>query len=225
MATVKVLLVEDDRPTRERLSGIISEADGVKLSGTAATLGDAKASLESQSVDCLVTDICLPDGSGLELIKWSKERFPSLPSIVISVLGDETTLLNAISYGAGGYLLKDADEARLRNAVHEVMNGGAPISAFMARFILKNLPQSKNGIDEKHLEGTSKESSPLTTQEARVLSKIARGYTYKETAEKLGLCEHTIPNYIKNIYRKLHVHSRGEAVYEALKRGYISKPS
>ena len=225
MSAVNVLLVEDDKSTRERLSSIIEEAEGVQLSNAVATLGDAKASLEQSEVDCLVTDICLPDGSGLDLIKWSKERFPSLPSIVISVLGDEATLLQAISHGAGGYLLKDADETRLRKAVLEVMNGGAPISAYMARFILNNLPQTENAKAVSVEETDTQDPSPLTRQEARVLSNIARGYTYKETAEKLGLSEQTIPNYIKNIYRKLQVHSRGEAVYEALKRGYICKPS
>jgi len=161
----------------------------------------------------------------LDVIKWRKDLIPSLASNVILVLGNEANFLQAISHGAGGYLLKDADETRLRKAVLEVMNGGAPISAYMARFILNNLPQTENAKAVSVEETDTQDPSPLTRQEARVLSNIARGYTYKETAEKLGLSEQTIPNYIKNIYRKLQVHSRGEAVYEALKRGYICKPS
>jgi len=217
MTQARIFLVEDDIDTNRHLSSLMRSSDSIEFVGNATTYNNAICFLRDNDIDCLVTDICLPDGSGLELIKWCKENRPQMHSLVISVLGDEKTLLKAISVGADGYLLKDADEKRLCSALDDVMNGGAPISAFMAKHILKKVPQHDENI-------TLEIDLPqLTKKESNVLNVIARGYSYKEAAEHLHISPNTIPNHIKNIYKKLQVHSRGEAVYEAMRLGIINK--
>lgn len=220
MSQARIFLVEDDIETNKHLSGLMRASASIDFLGNATTHHNAQCFLQDNDIDCLVTDIRLPDGSGLDLIKWCKENRPNTHSLVISVLGDETTLLNAIAAGADGYLLKDADEQRLCSALDDVMNGGAPISAFMAKHILKQVPQQ--GEANENL--TVKVNLPqLTAKETSVLKVMARGYSYKEAAQHLHISPNTIPNHIKNIYRKLQVHSRGEAVYEALRLGIIEK--
>ena len=220
MTQARIFLVEDDIDTNRHLSSLMKSSDSIEFVGNATTYNNAICFLRDNDIDCLVTDICLPDGSGLELIKWCKENRPQMHSLVISVLGDEKTLLKAISVGADGYLLKDTDEKRLCNALDDIMNGGAPISAFMAKHILKSVPHQ----NEKTQNVTIEIDLPqLTLKETSVLKVIARGYSYKEAADHLNISPNTIPNHIKNIYRKLQVHSRGEAVYEALRLGIIDK--
>ena len=220
MTKARVFLVEDDVDTNEHLSDLMRSSKNTVFMGSALTHESAMCFLRDNDIDCLVTDICLPDGSGLDLIKWCKENRPTMNSLVISVLGDEKTLLKAISAGADGYLLKDADEQRLCSALDDIMGGGAPISAFMAKHILKKVAKPDTSKDERMLEI---ELPQLTPKETDVLTVIARGYSYKEAAEHLCISPNTIPNHIKNIYKKLQVHSRGEAVYEALRRGIINK--
>jgi len=220
MNKARIFLVEDHIDTNRHLSALMRASDNIEFMGTATTHHNALCFLRDNDIDCLVTDICLPDGSGLDLIKWCKENRPQMHSLVISVLGDETTLLKAISVGADGYLLKDTDEKRLCSALDDVMNGGAPISAFMAKHILKSVPQENSTAENLTIEI---DLPQLTTKESSVLNVIARGYSYKEAADHLNISPNTIPNHIKNIYRKLQVHSRGEAVYEALRLGIIDK--
>lgn len=211
---LKVLLVEDEEDTRDRLAAAIGGDAGLDLVSAAANLAAGVAALHMHQPDVLVTDIRLPDGLGYNLIRAARDASASITILVISVLGDENALVSAIEAGADGYLLKDTDEAKIPAAIREAHAGGSPISAMMARHLLK------------HLSNDASESPEvLTGQEQRVLSCIARGYTYREAAEQLGLSPNTIPSHIKNIYRKLQVHSRGEAVYEALRRGIIDKPS
>lgn len=220
MTQARIFLVEDDIDTNRHLASLMRASKTIEFMGTATTHHNAMCFLQDNDIDCLVTDICLPDGSGLDLIKWCKDNRPQMHSLVISVLGDEKTLLNAISVGADGYLLKDMDERRLCSALDDIMNGGAPISAFMAKHILKSVPQESDASEKSTIEI---DLPQLTAKETNVLNVIARGYSYKEAAQHLNISPNTVPNHIKNIYRKLQVHSRGEAVYEAMRLGIIDK--
>lgn len=215
-----VVLVEDEKQTRERIGRSINAAQDLRLSSACETISEAKHAICADPPDCLVTDIRLPDGSGIDLIIWVRSNYPDLGVIVISVLGDEKTLFAAIEAGADGYLLKDADDENISAAIQSVLSGGSPISALMARYLLQRMAPRK--IDSA--EGGPDPHDILTARECRVLSDIARGYTYAETAKRLELSANTIPSHIKNIYRKLQVHSRSEAVYEAMRRGIIDKP-
>jgi DNA-binding NarL/FixJ family response regulator len=216
--SARVLLVEDDPDTNRYLSSLIKSAETLTFASSVTSYEAAIAFLQQHDIDCLVTDIRLPDGSGVDLVRWCTDNRPAIQSLVISVLGDEKTLLTAISAGAGGYLLKDTDESKLCAAVDELMNGGAPISAYMAKHILAQLPITEIAREQIKVPD---ETPTLTGKETQVLEVIARGYSYKETAKALGVSPNTIPTHIKNIYRKLQVHSRGEAVCQALRLGIL----
>lgn len=212
----KLLLLEDDQPIRERLTDALS-APGIFAVSSVANLAEARCFLEKEKPALIVADLQLPDGLSIDLLADVRERNPTTEILVISVLGDESTILAAISAGASGYILKDALPEDVHAAALDVMSGGSPISPSIARFIFKR-------IKKEHSVESSEQSDRapnLTPRELDILWGIAKGMTYSEIAEHLGLSHHTVPSYIKNIYRKLQVETRGQAVYEALQFGII----
>lgn len=220
----QVLLVEDDPPIRERLATALA-AQGDCAVTTASTLQQARNFLLGQRPDLIVSDLRLPDGLAVDLLAEARERYPQVEILVISVLGDETTILAAIAAGASGYLLKDALPEDIHATALEVLSGGSPISPSIARFIVRRMRQQ--GADtgaEAAIETGAELGTPvphLTPRELDILWGIAKGLTYNEIAERLGLSRHTVPTHIKAIYRKLQVQTRGEAVYEAIQQGLI----
>lgn len=220
---LRIIVVEDERETREAFGrAIASEAD-FDLVASCATFQSAAAALVRHKFDVLVTDLQLPDGNGIDLIKAARKQHPNAEIMVISILGDETTVVSAISSGASGFLLKDARNTDVIVAIRDLVDGKSPISTAVARYIIKlaqQMPELKTGPDTDATSGKS--SDGLTDRELDILWGIAKGFTYKDVAERLGLSPNTIPSHIKNIYRKLEVNSRGEAVFEALQRGIIN---
>jgi DNA-binding NarL/FixJ family response regulator len=178
----------------------------------ASTLREARALLAAEAPAILVTDLGLPDGHGLELIREARARSPAPEILVISVFCDEDHVLAAITAGAGGYLLKDALPQDIVGAVQEVLRGNSPLSPAIARLVLRQL---------RTPNPAGPEAPRLTPREVDILHAIAKGLTYQEVAASLGLSSATVPNYVKSIYRKLQVTSRGEAVYEALQQRLI----
>jgi len=209
---VRVLLLEDDTPLREHFAQILNEWPGGELVAACADLDTALAVLRTQQVDLLMTDLNLPDGSGIEAIHLLRQRYPEADAMVISALADDETVLRAIEAGAVGYLLKDADSLELIEAIEELRAGRSPISSSIARILVRRMsapaPASAPGPE-------------LTPRETEILRGIAKGFTYAEIAEWLNISRHTVPVHIKNIYRKLAANNRSEAVYEASKRGLI----
>jgi DNA-binding NarL/FixJ family response regulator len=211
---ITVLLVEDDAPTSWRLQDALAKA-GFQVTA-AATLAEARACLTESGPQVLLTDLQLPDGHGIALIRETRQRFPDTEIMVISILGDEQSVISAITVGATGYLLKDAFPTDIAATVRELVAGHSPISASIARFIVRRT-QSNPERSPEPLLNTAK----LTPREIDILWGIAKGFSYAEIADHLGLSRQTVPGHIKNIYRKLEVHTRGEAVFEALQQGLI----
>ncbi|ACE83213.1 response regulator [Cellvibrio japonicus] len=208
---VRVLLLEDDTPLRERFARILGDWPGGELVAACATLSEALDRLHRQPVDLLMADLNLPDGHGIEAIQLLRRLYPEADAMVISALADDETVLGAIEAGAVGYLLKDADSLELVEAIQELRAGRSPISSSIARILVRRM-------------GGSTPATPtpeLTPRETEILRGIAKGFTYTELAEWLGISRHTVPVHIKNIYRKLAANNRSEAVYEASKRGLI----
>lgn len=208
---VRLLLLEDDAPLRERFARIIEVWPGGELVAACATLDEALAVLRERPVDLLMTDLNLPDGHGIEAIQLLGKLYPDADAMVISVLADDQTVLAAIEAGAVGYLLKDADSFELVESIEELRAGGSPISSSIARILVRRMtgpPPSPSGPS-------------LTPRETEILRGIAKGFTYAELAEWLGISHQTVPVHIKNIYRKLAANNRSEAVYEASRRGLI----
>jgi DNA-binding NarL/FixJ family response regulator len=211
---IQVLLVEDDAPTCWRLQDALAQA-GFEVRA-AANLTEARACLAQGPPKVLLTDLQLPDGHGVDLIRETRQRFPETEIMVISILGDEESVISAITVGATGYLLKDAFPTDIAATVHELVAGHSPISASIARFIVRRTQGHAERSPEPQLN-----TAKLTPREIDILWGIAKGFSYAEIADHLGLSRQTVPGHIKNIYRKLEVHTRGEAVFEALQQGLI----
>lgn len=212
---ITVLLVEDDAPTLWRLQEALTHA-GFDVRGC-ANLAEARESLAAQGAPrVLLADLQLPDGHGNDLIRETRSRFPETEIMVISSLGDEESVISAITVGATGYLLKDAFPTDIAATVHELVAGHSPISASIARFIVRRTQAASEPPP-----GPAINTAKLTPREIDILWGIAKGFSYAEIASHLGLSRQTVPGHIKSIYRKLEVHTRGEAVFEAVQQGLI----
>lgn len=209
-----ILLVEDDAPTSWRLQDALSKA-GYRVRA-AGTLAEARAALSESAPKVLLTDLQLPDGHGVDLIRETRARLPETEIMVISILGDEESVISAITVGATGYLLKDAFPTDIAATVRDLVAGHSPISASIARFIVRRTQASAEPPPGPPLNTTK-----LTPREIDILWGIAKGFSYAEIAGHLGLSRQTVPGHIKSIYRKLEVHTRGEAVFEAVQQGLI----
>lgn len=207
--TISVMLVEDDTLILNRLSGVVTNNKQLTLLASCSTVASAKSALKKDVPDVLLVDLDLPDGNGLELIQLVHKEGHDTAVMVISVFGDESHILKAIAAGASGYLLKDDESIQIETAIIDLAAGGAPISPSIARHLMKHFRPEEQLLEK------------LTKREQQVLQKVAKGYTSQEIAEMEGLSYHTVATHVKNIYRKLSVNSRAEAVFEALKMNLI----
>lgn len=213
-----VALVEDDRATRERLAASVRAQESLRLVAEYQTGAEALAGLASRAPDVLLVDLGLPDMSGLELIRFAAARYPQCDILVISIFGDEANVLAALEAGARGYLLKGSLQHDIAFDIRDIRNGGSPLSPVIARQMLKRLrtpgrePLPRNSGDDETM---------LTPREGEILNAISRGFSYAETAQMLGVSVGTVHSFLKRIYRKLAVHSKTEAVFEASRLGLI----
>lgn len=207
----RVVLVEDDAATREHLSRAIATATDFELVASVGTLAAGREALRETRPELLLTDLGLPDGSGIELIRAAAET--GVLPLVITVFGDEEHVVGAIRGGALGYLLKSDTHAEIATALREIAEGGSPISPAIARYLLGAV----RGVQRS----PSPDTPPLSERELEVLRAIVKGFTYDEIAGLLAISPATVATHVRRIYRKLSVHSRGEAAYEALQQGII----
>jgi DNA-binding NarL/FixJ family response regulator len=211
---VRILIVEDEPRTRDRLAAIIAAHASLELLAQAGSLKEARAALANTLPEVLLLDLGLPDGSGLTLLEELRLTRPDLGVLVISVLGDESSVLRAIECGAGGYLLKDADDAAVVAAIEQLLAGGAPLSPSIAVHLMRRLQTPARGAALASEIG-------LVGRELELLRLIAKGLSYEEVGQVMGLRYNTITSYAKELYRKLQVHSRAEAVFEAQQLGLV----
>ena len=218
----RVLLVEDDAPLRERFTRLLEAWPGGHLVAACATLAEALDTLHQQAIDLLITDLRLPDGHGTQAIRLLRSLYPDAEAMVISVLADDGTVIQAIEAGAAGYLLKDADSIELVEAIEELRAGRSPISSSIARVIVRRLgaPPPAGGITAA-ATGTAPLAALLTPRETDILWGIAKGLTYAELAQQLDISRHTVQVHVKKVYRKLEASNRSEAVFNASRQGLI----
>lgn len=216
---VGVLVVEDDAVTRKALCLAIEAEPALKLLAAFDGVKPALAWLETESADVLITDLGLPDGSGLDIIHACAKHHARTDIMVVTMSSDEANVLACIEAGASGYVLKDAARMDIARAVLDLRAGGAPMSPAIARMVLTKL---RNGTKESPMPAPRKcAAAGLTKREAAILDLIAQGDSYGEVAKMLAVSVGTVQTHIKNIYGKLSVHSRGEAVFEAHRRGLL----
>ncbi|MEM5274734.1 response regulator transcription factor [Cupriavidus taiwanensis] len=225
-STTRVLIVEDDPLALRRLVQAVDlhAADAV-VQGCAATVAEALAWLAQHQPDVLLCDLGLPDGSGIDVIRNARVRYPGCDCMVVTVFGDDQHVLASIEAGAIGYLLKDETTDRIAASIGELRAGGSPMSPLIARQVVNRLrggpPEAARDAATGAATGAGEGAVVLSVRENEILDLISRGYTYAETARYLGLSVHTVQSHIKNIYGKLAVRSRGEAVFEAAKLGLL----
>jgi DNA-binding NarL/FixJ family response regulator len=222
MPSHDVLLVEDDPPTRARLASVIERHPNLHLAGAVGSCREGREALERLEPAVLLTDLGLPDGSGIDLIRRARERGDRTQCMVITVFGDEPHVVAAIEAGALGYLLKDALPDAIGRSVLEMLAGGSPMSAPVARYLLKRFGQpTASGRESPAADAGASAGPALSEREREVLGYIVKGFTYVEIARIAGLSSHTVATYVRRVYGKLEVHSRGEAVYEAISSGLV----
>jgi len=208
-----ILIVEDEPVTRDVLIQVVENQPQLKLLAAVSSYAEAQAKL-GHKPDIILVDIGLPDGNGIDLIRQLKQQHPVGAVMVVSGFGDEEHVLEAIEAGATGYILKDDFLAKVGPHILQLIKGGSPISPGIARYLLKRFQTPRQQVKD--------DSQPkLTEREKSVLTLIAKGYSRHEVAENLKMSQHTVTTHIKHIYRKLSVHSRTEAVFEACQMGLI----
>jgi len=208
--TLTVFILEDDKPTRLRLCNIIDNDSHFILANSAGSLQESRQWLKHSTIDILLIDLGLPDGYGTDLINEVSQTHKNTKIMVISRLGDENSVIEAIKAGAKGYLLKDNEETHIIDAIKQLACGGSPISPAIAGYILdffkKNMPYENND--------QALALHNLTAREKDVLQYVARGYSNKEIGQALDISPHTVASHVKHIYQKLEVTSRSEASSE-----------
>ena len=213
MVTISVLIVEDEPEFLRVYCEAITREPDFRLSGAVSTLSAAMALVEQAVPDVLVVDLGLPDGNGADLIRRAVKRRPDCDALVLTVFGDDQHVIDAIEAGATGYLLKDSPVGELARCIRELRAGGAPISPSIARRLLARM--------RAPAEKPAAQVSPLTEREAEILRLVAKGLSFAEVGAALEISAHTVVAHVKKIYRKLAVHSRGEAVFEATQLGLL----
>jgi len=216
---ISVMIVEDDNVTRRILCKAIESEPAFELVAQFDSVAPAIEWLRTASLDVCLTDLGLPDGSGIDVIRACSLHCPSCNIMVISMSSDEDKILASIEAGASGYVLKDAGQTDIVRSLLDMNAGGSPISPLIARKVLARLRESK-GVAEPVINERASHRI-LTSREATILHLIARGDSYCDVAKALSLSVGTVQTHVKNIYGKLSVHSRGEAVYEAQRRGLL----
>lgn len=216
-ATLFVSIVEDDDEMRARLAESITAQPELRLLAEYRTGNAALAGLAEKAPDVLLVDLGLGDISGLDVIRYVAEHHPYCDVLVVSIFGDEEHVLAALEAGARGYLLKGTLTRDIALDIQDLRNGGSPLSPIIARQVLKRL-QPETATEIYKPDRTSESEESLTPREVEILRLIARGFSYAETADLLDISIQTVHTHLKHIYRKLAVHSKTEAVFEADQR-------
>jgi DNA-binding NarL/FixJ family response regulator len=199
---IKVAVVEDDAEIRQLLTLLIDASPGFSCKHSFNDCETAVSELSRLDHDVILMDIILPKMSGIEGVKLLKEKIPNTDFIMLTVQEDDNSIFDSLCAGASGYLLKDTPPAELLGSIKEVINGGSPMTPSIARRVINSFKKAGD--------------SPLTKRETEILELLCDGKNYKIIADELFVSGNTVRAHIKNIYRKLHVNSRAEAVKKAL---------
>ena len=205
---IRVSIVDDELDLRENISGYVDAAEGFRCVSVHASAKDALARLPEEKPDVVLMDINLGGMNGIECVRQLKPLVPETQIVMLTVFDDTEKIFSALAAGASGYLLKRLAPPKLLDAIREVHEGGSPMSAPIARKVVQSLQSTPSRADS---------GADLSPREREVLEGLAEGQAYKQIAEKLGVSIHTVRNYIRRIYEKLHVCSCAEAVAKYLR--------
>jgi DNA-binding NarL/FixJ family response regulator len=207
-AVIKVAIVEDRREIREALTMLTNGTAGFRCAGVYRTMEEALAGIDRELPDVVLADIGLPGMSGIDGVRILRERHPDLLMMMLTVYDDDERIFDALCAGACGYLLKQTSPARLIESLTEAVQGGSPMSPGVARRVVELF---------KQIRPPGRADYQLTPHELRLLKLLVEGHNYKTAAAELGVSFHTIHFHMRNIYEKMQVHSKSEAVSKALR--------
>lgn len=222
---VRVLLIDDDPHIRRVIAQDLTADRRVCLEGQAANVREGRRLIARHSFEVMLIDLQLPDGTGFQLIEHMKTVNPQAEAVVVSAFEDEERALQAFELGATGYLAKNSWFGNFAQAVLQVANGGAAITPNLARRLLHRFepapPSCERGRGPRQGEAASPGCERLSEREREILQLVATGYTSAEIGGRLAVSMQTVNTHIKNIYRKLHVRTRAQAVNLASRRNWM----
>ncbi len=215
-----VLIVEDEPEFMLRFSKAVWVDPALNLVAAVSTGRAAQAMLDAERPEVMLIDLGLPDMNGVDVIRYAAAHHPACDVLVVTMFGDDQHVLASIEAGATGYLLKDATAEQIVASIHEVRAGGSPISPGIARRVLGRFRLATTPTPGSEPDRAGK-PSPLTERETELLRLTAKGLSFDTIGQIMGISSHTVVAHVKKIYRKLAVHSRAEAVYEAGQLGLL----
>lgn len=204
---IRICLIEDDATIRDGYAFLLGSTTGLSVVATYPNADDALKKIAADQPDVILLDIELPGSSGLDALPKLKKMLPDTYILMLTVYEQPNHIFRALGTGASGYLTKNSSPEKIVSAIHEVMEGGGPMSAQIARMVISSFQRS--------------ESSPLTKRETEILELISVGKSRKKIAEELFIDLETVKSHIKNIYQKLDVHSKEDALKTAKEQKFI----
>jgi len=205
--SIQIAIVEDEKTVREGLKLLIDGTEGYKCVAAYPNAEEALQNIFEIQPDVVLMDIHLPGISGIECVAKLKEKEPDFQIVMLTIYEDDEQIFKSLAAGAHGYILKKTAPAKLLEAISEVHQGGSPMSSQIARRVVDFFQTQ---------EVSSAETENLSVREKEILSYLSKGYRYKEIADILCISLETVRTHIRNIYEKLHVHSRTEALLKYL---------
>lgn len=204
---IRVTIIEDDQTIREGYAFLIGKTAGYTVVSTYPSYEDAVKKIVHDEPDVILLDVELPGTSGIDALPKLKKLLPDTHILILTVYEQDILIFRALGNGAAGYLTKNTPHDKIIGAIHEVMEGGGPMSAHIARMVIQSFQRN--------------ESSPLTRRETEILEQIATGKSRKRIAQELFIDLETVKSHIKNIYHKLNVHSKADAIKTAKDNKFI----
>lgn len=204
---IRVSIIEDDETIRDGYAFLINSNEGYKIISTYPSYEDAAKKIAQDNPDVILLDVELPGLSGIDAIPKLKKLIPDVHILILTVYEQDLLIFRALGNGASGYLTKNTAPEKIIGAIYEVMEGGGPMSAHIARMVIQSFQRN--------------EASPLTRRETEILEQIATGKSRKRIAQELFIDLETVKSHIKNIYHKLNVHSKADAIKTAKDNKFI----
>ena len=207
-----IVIYEDNNDFREALVQLINTSENYTCAGAFYDCTNVIEDIQTLQPQVILMDIEMPERNGIEAMQLIRNVDKEVKIIMLTVFDDNKNVLSAIGAGASGYLLKKNSFEKLFDAIEEVMHGGAPMSANVARLVLDFVASNTSFTDEEF---------NLTSREKEILTQLVKGFSYKMIAASLDISFQTVKTHIRNIYEKLHVHNQSEAVAKAIKNHII----
>lgn len=214
---MNIIIIEDTLTVRSMLVALLKSRDEYSVIAAVESAEEAVDFLAHNHADVVILDLCLPGISYDQAVRAIKKVCPEIVILVFTVSEDNETVFQALKAGATGYLLKTAQPEQIFAALEEIKAGGAPMSPSIARKVLSEFQEPNTDNDILDM------LSPLSKREAQILELLYHGFNSMEIADNLFISPHTVHTHIKKIYSKLHVNSRSQAIYEAVKQKLIKR--